>query len=165
MVKMGKLSMYLTLKEQILHVFAARIKDKWLSWEQVKEFAYFFDFPTAPEIHTHPSSKFKNQEELQKHVESLMGQQSVLGSIDFHSKEFDQMEGVVFRNTEEFHVNNFVHNVFKIVRPSHVKTDEHWIKSWKPAFKKWQLDAFLGTETYSNEEARQAIIELSKQRR
>jgi hypothetical protein len=150
--------------EQDYHVFAARIKDKWLSWEQVKEFAFLFDFPHAPEFSLRPSSDFKNQGELQAYVESLMGQQSVYGSIDFHSKEFDQMEGVVFRNTEEYHVNNFVHNVFKIVRQSHVKTDEHWTKNWRPAFKLWQLHLELVKETATDEEYRQAIINLEKKR-
>ena len=89
-----------------------------------------------------------------------MGQQSVYGSIDFHSKEFDQMEGVVFRNTEEYHVNNFIHNVFKIVRQSHVKTDEHWRKNWRPAYKLWQLHSELGKENATDEEYRQAIINM-----
>lgn len=36
--------------EQDYHVFAARIKDKWLSWEQVKEFAFLFDFPKGGDM-------------------------------------------------------------------------------------------------------------------
>lgn len=155
---------YLKL-EHDFYAFAARIGDTWLSWDDVKEYAFFFDFPVAPEIATFKSSHFESQTQLQAYVESLMGAQSKFGSIDFHTKEWDQMEGTVFRNTQSFHVNNFVHNVFKIVRPSHVKTDEHWIQNWKPAFKKWELDSFLGKDDASQEEYRQAIIDLSKQRR
>lgn len=50
-------------------------------------------------------------------------------------------EGFVIRNSDSFSANehtlnvqsNEFSNLFKLVRKSHVKTDEHWTKHWKPA--------------------------------
>lgn len=36
--------------EEYFFVFAVRIKEVWLSWEEVKFYAALFDFPTVPEI-------------------------------------------------------------------------------------------------------------------
>lgn len=38
----------------------------------------------------------------------------------------DNMEGVVIRNIDYFHFNDFQENVFKWVRKDHVQTDNHW---------------------------------------
>jgi hypothetical protein len=43
------------------------------------------------------------------------------------------LEGVVTRNSEEFPVDEFAHNVFKFVRKNHVKTTEHWKRNWQRA--------------------------------
>ncbi len=53
----------------------------------------------------------------------------------------DCSEGFVIRNQHSFHTNdgtlpvaeNEFNNVFKLVRKSHVQTDIHWTKTWKPA--------------------------------
>lgn len=53
----------------------------------------------------------------------------------------DCSEGFVIRNKNGFAKNegiipvatNEFNNLFKLVRKSHVKTDCHWTKNWKPA--------------------------------
>ncbi len=50
-------------------------------------------------------------------------------------------EGFVIRNAKSFETNsgtlpvesNEFNNLMKLVREKHVKTDEHWTKTWKPA--------------------------------
>ena len=47
----------------------------------------------------------------------------------------------MIRNRQDFYTNqggvktahNEFNNLFKLVRKSHVKTDVHWMKTWKPA--------------------------------
>ena len=39
----------------------------------------------------------------------------------------DICEGFVVRTVEQFHYDDFAHNVAKWVRPNHVQTDEHWM--------------------------------------
>jgi hypothetical protein len=41
-------------------------------------------------------------------------------------------EGIVIRNIESFHYNDFATNVAKAVRPNHVTTDQHWSQNWIP---------------------------------
>jgi len=63
-------------------------------------------------------------------------------------------EGFVVRNKNGFKTNqgsipvaeNEFNNLFKLVRKSHVKTDVHWTKNWKPArlidYEKYQWFAY-----------------------
>lgn len=39
----------------------------------------------------------------------------------------DKSEGLVFRNFDEFKLNEFADNVVKWVRPGHVQANEHWM--------------------------------------
>ena len=41
-------------------------------------------------------------------------------------------EGIVVRNVESFHYNDFQQNLAKAVRKNHVQTDEHWKTTWIP---------------------------------
>lgn len=41
-------------------------------------------------------------------------------------------EGIVIRNIESFHYDDFQSNVAKAVRKNHVQTDVHWTKTWVP---------------------------------
>jgi ATP-dependent RNA circularization protein (DNA/RNA ligase family) len=41
-------------------------------------------------------------------------------------------EGIVIRNAGSYHYDDFQTNVAKAVREHHVKTDEHWTKTWVP---------------------------------
>lgn len=152
---------YLQL-EHDAYVFAIRQGQRWLSWEEVEYWSELLDFPTVPVIERDidPMQRWGSEAACQVEIEDICGRPSALGSIDYHTKEYCTLEGVVFRNQEEFHVNNFVQNVFKWVRPGHVKTDEHWTRNWRPAFKRWELEAFHGEGKMTPEDYRQAIISL-----
>jgi hypothetical protein len=41
-------------------------------------------------------------------------------------------EGIVVRNIESFHYDDFSKNVAKCVRPNHVTTTKHWTSDWIP---------------------------------
>lgn len=41
-------------------------------------------------------------------------------------------EGIIIRNVESFHFDEFQTNVAKAVRKNHVQTNEHWTKTWVP---------------------------------
>ena len=127
--------------ESYFQVFAVRALDKWLSWEEVKWWASVFDFQTVPEI------AFSNVSDLSEkvlidQVKKIAEKPSAFGSYDIIQNAPCTMEGVVFRNVEEFPVDAFVQNLFKVVRPSHVKTDEHWERRWKRAFLRSETEAF-----------------------
>lgn len=140
--------------ESYFYVFAVREKDTWLSWEEVKFYADLFDFPTVPEY----SIDYELKNEIQKNLpenkclENWL--QVNLGCSWLESVEtagllggYDPVtlkacsEGFVIRNAASFKTNegeievasNEFNNLFKLVRASHVKTDVHWTKTWKPS--------------------------------
>lgn len=149
--------------ESYFYVFAARENGKWLSWEEVKFYAGMYDFPTVPEIDIKVTLKefYENRKDnitlnrvsentvLADWLDVNLGmtwEQSVdtpglLGGFDPSTGE-PASEGFVIRNIEGYesrnagvidvHENEF-NNLFKLVRKGHVKTDEHWTKTWKPA--------------------------------
>lgn len=140
--------------ESYYYIFRARIKDIWLSWEEVKFYAALFDFPTVPEIPIiHPlknfiSSSLNENVSLQKWLIANLGMSweeyvqtpGALGGWDTVRNKV-ACEGFVVANTEEYKTNSGVlqvewnefNNLFKLVRLGHVKTDEHWTKNWHPA--------------------------------
>ncbi len=140
--------------ESYFYVFAVREGDRWLSWEEVKFYAAMLDFPTVPEIKiTTPLADFyqPGQDEnkvLEKWLTENLGmswEESVetpglLGGYDPLTQKACS-EGFVIRNKEGFETtsgslpvaSNEFNNLFKLVRASHVKTDVHWTKTWKPA--------------------------------
>lgn len=140
--------------ESFFYVFAVREGDRWLSWEEVKFYASLLDFPTVPEIEIQePLSTFcaSNRNENQALEQWLIAnlgmpwQDSVetpglLGGFDPNTQQ-PCSEGFVIRNRAGFVTNNGdlpvesneFDNLFKLVRASHVNTDVHWTKTWKPA--------------------------------
>ena len=139
--------------ESFFYVFAVREGDQWLSWEEVKFYAGMLDFPTVPEIQltTKLSDIYDpNKDENQMLAEWLTAnlgmtwEESVetpglLGGYD-PSYLTPCSEGFVVRNSMGYKTNdgsirvaeNEFNNLFKLVRKSHVKTDVHWTKNWKP---------------------------------
>lgn len=140
--------------ESYFYVFAVREYDKWLSWEEVKFYAAMLDFPTVPEIKilvkldelfTEEMNENKLLEDWFEQNLGMRWSESVetkglLGGYDPKTGKACS-EGFVVRNSDAFTTNegaiqvaaNEFNNLFKLVRPSHVKTDEHWTKNWKPS--------------------------------
>jgi hypothetical protein len=146
--------------ESYFYVFAVRVKDVWLSWEEVKEVAFAFDFPTVPEIPItkrlselyevggfSPKKSNENKILAQWFTENLgmtweesVNTSGLLGGYNPLTNQ-SASEGFVVRNANEFKTNdgilqvapNEFNNLFKVVREGHVQTDEHWTKYWKPA--------------------------------
>ncbi|WNJ19848.1 RNA ligase family protein [Pontibacter sp. G13] len=140
--------------ESFFYVFAVREGDRWLSWEEVKFYAAMLDFPTVPEIPL--TTALKEMYQPEKDENQLLGawltanlgmtwEESVntpgrLGGYDPVTQN-PCSEGFVIRNAAGFATNNGdlpvqpneFDNLFKLVRASHVKTDVHWTKTWKPA--------------------------------
>lgn len=50
----------------------------------------------------------------------------------YQNLDFNKSEGIVYRTLDGFHYDDFQKHVAKAVRPSHVSTDDHWKKTWKP---------------------------------
>lgn len=140
--------------ESFYYVFAIRENGIWLSWEEVKFYASLFDFPTVPEIKIKVPLKdfYKTENDENKILEDwfivnlgMTWKESVetsglLGGFDPLTQKACS-EGFVIRNADSFKTNdgiipvanNEFNNLFKIVREKHVKTDEHWTKTWKAA--------------------------------
>lgn len=140
--------------ESYFYVFAVREGDRWLSWEEVKFYAALLDFPTVPEIPIKflLSDLFEGGKDENKVLDEwltrnlgMTWQESVagpglLGGYDPDTRKACS-EGFVIRNSQGFLTNegsiavasNEFNNLFKLVRKSHVKTDVHWTKTWKPA--------------------------------
>jgi len=140
--------------ESYFYVFAVREGDQWLSWEEVKFYAALLDFPTVPEIPIQKPLADGYQSELDENLvlaawltenlgmswEESVETPGLLGGHDPSSGEACS-EGFVIRDAGGFQTNNgFLpvavnefDSLFKLVRASHVKTDVHWTKSWKPA--------------------------------
>nr|WP_308686627.1 RNA ligase family protein [Xenorhabdus bovienii] len=116
--------------EEYFFVFAVRIKEVWLGWEEVKFYAALFDFPTVPEIII---PETRSESVFMKNIIETAKQQSCFSSWDTKTKQSCSMEGVVSRDAEAYSVIDFPHHVFKYVRKNHVKTDIHWKRHWQRA--------------------------------
>jgi hypothetical protein len=124
------------LIEDYYYVFAVRKQDIWLSWEEVKFIAAFFDFPTVPELSVASPCK---ESDFRNEVLRLAAETSCFESYDVQSQKPCTREGIVSRNAGEYTTEQFSNNVFKYVRKGHVKTDEHWTRNWKRAKLKWEI--------------------------
>lgn len=124
-----------TRLEHHFFVFGIREGDRWLSWEETKFYAAMLDFPTVPVLGiTQPTSP----EALETEVLAIVKEESTFGSRDVYTQTPCTMEGIVTRNVDSYPVAEFRKNVFKYVRKGHVKTDEHWTRSWKRAALTWE---------------------------
>lgn len=112
-------------------VFAVREQSMWLSWEETQFYARLLDFPTVPELARNVAPI--QPQAVQQEVLNLIGQPSRFGSVDARSGLLCTMEGVVSRDAGAYTTAEFPHRVFKYVREGHVKTDEHWTRTWQRA--------------------------------
>lgn len=122
--------------EQHYFVFAVRLQEVWLSWEEVKFYAAMFDFPTVPVLSTVSAT---DRASYEKEIISFSAASSLFDSYDVATGKPSTREGVVSRNSAEFAVSEFASNVFKFVRKGHVKTDEHWTRNWRRAKLMWEF--------------------------
>ncbi|MEM6381025.1 MAG: RNA ligase family protein [Bacteroidota bacterium] len=158
--------------ESYFYVFAVREGDLWLSWDEVKFYANLLDFPTVPEIDVKiPLKDFceivrSENKALEQWLQANLGMSwlesvetpGLLGGYD-PKTDTACSEGFVIRNKAAFKTTegkikvaqNEFNNLFKLVRPSHVKTDVHWSKTWKPAaLKDYAKYGWYGYEYLSN---------------
>ncbi len=114
--------------EDHFYVFGIRVHDMWLSWEETKWYAEFFDLKVAPELSFQDT---KDTELIKQTVLGLSNQPSVFGSQQNNTNPLRDCtrEGIVTRNVLEYPVDKFAENVFKFVRKDHVQTDIHWSKN------------------------------------
>lgn len=103
------------------YLFGVRDGDINLSWKEVEEYSYLLDIPTVPVLFR---GKINTYNELKEIVNGLVSQPSSLGG---------EREGIVIRNANSFHSDDFSINVMKWVRKGHVQTDEHWTRNWVKA--------------------------------
>jgi len=110
-----------TKLKSYFYLFGIRSDDVWLSWSTIEEYSYLLSIPTVPVLF---KGIVKSDSELRKLVEDLSNQPSALGGL---------REGIVVRNANEFHNDNFSTNLMKWVRKDHVTTTIHWTRDWKKA--------------------------------
>jgi len=120
------------------YIFGVRCLDKWLSWEEVKWYADFFDYPIVPVIKDYKVKDY-TENEIRTNVISQASKSSNFGSLQNGDTPLPcTMEGIVSRNKGEYEVDKMQQNVFKYVRKDHVKVTEHWSRNWKRAPLKWE---------------------------
>ena len=61
-----------------------------------------------------------------------MWDEEIVENISVQSAFGDEAEGYVVRNAESYPFADFQENTGKVVRNRHVRTDDHWMKTWKP---------------------------------
>jgi hypothetical protein len=103
------------------YLFGVRDNNIWIPWESVEEYAFLLDPPTVPVLF---KGQVSSEKELKELTMSLVTKPSALGGV---------REGIVVRNANMFHNDDFAENVMKWVRKGHVQTSDHWTRSWKKA--------------------------------
>src|SRR4028119_1404502 len=124
-------SLRYTQLDHYFYVFAVRLHDTWLSWEETKFYAAMLDLPVVPEIAV--ITKPANKADFEKSVLQLVAGGGAFAPMDTATGQPATMEGLVTRNVASYKTEAFANNVFKWVRKGHVKTDEHWTRNWKRA--------------------------------
>jgi hypothetical protein len=107
------------------YLFGVRDNNIWVPWTKVEEYSYLLDIQTVPVLF---KGVISSEKELKELTEKLASQSSELGGI---------REGIVVRNADMFHNDDFAENVMKWVRADHVQTDEHWTRNWRKATLKY----------------------------
>lgn len=113
------------------YVFAVREHGQWLSWEETKYYAAMLDLPVVPEIKVFPAPQKRHI--FEHEVQTIVSGRGAFDPYDTHNGQPTIIEGIVTRSTAGYPATAFAENVFKYVRKGHVKTDQHWTRSWKRA--------------------------------
>ena len=104
-----------------LKVFATSEDGSLHDFDRTLAIAAVLDLPTVPLLH---HGTFSSLEELQRVLDRLLKQSSVLGG---------QREGLIIRRRHGFTAQDFAQNVAKSVRAGHVRPhQEHWRRNWRP---------------------------------
>ena len=103
------------------YLFGVRDSNIWISWEEVEEYSYILNIPTVPILW---KGIINSTEDMISLTNKLLLDKSKLGG---------EIEGIVIRNSNNFHNDDFEFNVAKWVRKDHVTTDQHWTRNWKKA--------------------------------
>lgn len=114
--------------ESYFYLFAIRDGARWLSWEEVTEYAQMIDVPTVPLLY----DGSLRPEDLRPCVEVLVAGTSRKSARS--PLPPSPIEGIVVRVAETFDDTDFSERVFKWVRKGHVQTSQHWARSWQRAF-------------------------------
>ena len=101
------------------YLFGVRDSNIWISWEEVEEYSYILNIPTVPILW---KGIINSTEDMISLTNKLLLDKSKLGG---------EIEGIVIRNSNNFHNDDFEFNVAKWVRKDHVTTDQHWTRNWK----------------------------------
>ena len=128
--------------EHHFYVFGIREHDRWLSWEETKFYAAMIGLPTVPElggVHL-PVDQLRFEQD----VLTLTKSRGTFEPHDAGDGKPATIEGIVSRNADSYAIDDFAHNVFKYVRKGHVKTDQHWTRSWKRAPLKNEGGTYVG---------------------
>jgi len=101
------------------YVFQITDEDKVLSWEDTCIYAEILGLTMVPLIYI-------------GEYQPVLFQQDIFKFRSLRESQEQETEGYVIRNADEFDEVDFDKNIAKWVRPNHIKTDEHWTKTWKP---------------------------------
>ena len=108
-------------KDGTLRVFATSEHGHFHDFDRTIAIASAMELTMVPLLH---HGTFSSREELQRLLDRLQKQPSVLGG---------QREGLVIRRRHGFPAQDFAQNVAKSVRASHVRPDQaHWRRNWRP---------------------------------
>ena len=108
-------------EHETFYAFALRGGDgAFAAFEELEAYAERLEIPVVPVLF---KGVFESVAEVRALVERVHGEPSALGG---------EREGLVLRLARRFPAEEFPDNVCKSVRLGHVRTDEHWIRNWRP---------------------------------
>ena len=113
-------------EEKTFYIFAVREIlpelniDLFYNEAMVRSYARTLGMPYVPVLYR---GRVDSENELTALLLKYMMGDSELGG---------EREGVVIRLKDEFGAEDFGKSMAKVVRPNHVKSNEHWTKNWQP---------------------------------
>lgn len=115
------------------YMFGVKEGEYFTNWKNINFYSNVLGVTTVPVWY---EGIIQSEEELKEIVNEIISKPSRLEGYDTETQE-EIMEGIVIRPKNSFHEKDFHKNVFKWVRKSHVKTNDHWTKNWKRAKINW----------------------------
>eukprot|EP00943_MAST-04B_sp_MAST-4B-sp1_P007551 g7551.t1 len=109
--------------KSFFYLFAIQEGDRWLSWNEVQNFATKYNLLLPPILYT---GKGLSMSDIKKIMDINAEFESGLATTT-------KAEGFVIRVIDSFQCKDFVNCVAKYVRKNHVQTNETWKRTWKKA--------------------------------